>query len=431
MAQNQNEADVKIDLFTNENVLRRSAQSFTSMKILRTGRDVISKLFQENVQFPNVEKLCFHDGYFNDSVTRFATCFPTLKCLEFDQTTVQNRKCIEQYIPTLKQLTVFNNLLLENGQIFLVNNVRKAIQLNPQLEGIKFRCDAFQSNVFEVIQLLRFINEYLQRLNYLGIHFSVDNFNGLRRPIVFKNVTKAMLYVEAFNFIWIPNNINSPVKFEQLLELEMFSYDIYTDDCIYFAIKNQLLEKLKLEFHWFVEGNDEEHIIPDILYEDDQNNGQTTGNEGGDSGHSIEDDDVEEEDDVVEEEYDDVEEEDEDDEEIQYECSLEPFIKLTESLPHLKELSIGPITKFVGEYVVKILSAGKALNKLHIKLRYPLIHSPYTSYGVKKIEEEMSFIQTNFGDWSHQVEFKFSQKPDSQNKFRVANFVFERNGHST
>lgn len=409
MAQNQNEVNVTVRLFTDENILRRSAQSLTSIKILPSGREVIAKLFQENVQFPNLEKLCFYNGYFNDSITRFTERFPKLQRLEFDRTTVQNRKCIEQYVPTLKHLTVFNNLLLENGHIFSVQNVRKAIQLNPQLEGIEFRCDGFNCNVTEVIQLFRFIGEHLQRLDYIGIHFSVDNFNGLTSPIVFKTVTKAMLHVEVYDFKWGPIDMNSPVGFEKLLELEMLSYDIYTDDCNDFAIKNQLLERLKLEFHWTTEDSDEENIIPDdILYEDDENNGQITSNE----------------DDMGDDEDDEG-----DDEKIQCECSLKPFIKLTESLPRLKQLSIAPITKFVGEYVVKILSAGIALNKLHIKLRYPLNGRPNTRYaGVKKIEEEMNFIRNNFGgsDWSHQVEFKFKQTPGSGNKFRVANFVFQR-----
>lgn len=418
MAKNQNEAaDVTVNSFTDENDLRRSAQSITGMKVSKSGSEVMSILLQENVQFPNVEKLCFYNGCFNDSVTRFATSFPTLKSLEFDRTTVENRTCIEQYIPTLKHLTVLNNLLIGNGRIFSVENVHRAVQLNPQLEGIKFRCDAFQCTATEVIQLLRFISERLQHLNFIGIHFSVDNYNNLKSPIVFKNVTKAMLYVEAYDFRWGPINMNSPVAFPLLLELDMFSYDIYTDDCINFAIKNQFLEKLKLEFQWITEDSDEEeNIIPEyILYDEAE-----------------EDEDSEDSEDYVDEDGED--DDDDDDERNQPECRLEPFNKLAESLPQLKELSIGPITKFVGQDVVKILSAGKALTMLHIKLRYPLNHSPYVRYvGVKTIEREMSFIRNNLGDadWSHTVEFKFKETARFENKFRVANFIFQRNSHSS
>ncbi len=430
----ENQSVVTVNCFTSKTALRHSEDTITCMKIKSSGRAIISELTgePEQLQFSNIEKLYFDRGYFSDSVTRFIAGLQKLKVLEFDHTTVQNPKCIEQYIPTLEHLTVFNDLLLDNGCIFTVENVKRAIQLNPQLKGMRFRCDAFhplpdRRNTPSVIRMLQLMSEKLQHLQYLGIHFSVDYYNDLKEPIVFNSVTQAMLYVQAYDFRWNPTEMNFPIAFVQLRELEIFSYDIYTDDCVDFAMKNDSLEKLKFHFHWKSESDDEESFLGyNILYEeDDEINKKANADQGfSNSNSQVDDDSYSDDDDEDSDEYDE-----DDDEQLQYDCHLSPFIKLTKQLPSLKELSIGPITKFSGEDIVTVLTTGKALEKLHIKLRYPLHHRRDARYaGVTKIEQQLLLVKGNDAlkaDWSGQVEFKF--KPGSESEFRIANLIFQRN----
>lgn len=96
-----------VHAFTDENVIRCSEQSIRSLKILHFGKAVILKFVQGKVSkseipFSNVEKLCFHDGYFHDIILPEKYC-PLARAENFG---IRSNNCIE---PKMHR-TTFSNI---------------------------------------------------------------------------------------------------------------------------------------------------------------------------------------------------------------------------------------------------------------------------------------------------------------------------------
>lgn len=233
-----------------QSVMKYCAKSVTEIIFTNADRFAFNQI--EKKPFESVREVAFIKCALGQFIFEFNKWFPNARLLEFlktDVVTVTDTKCIEQNLPKLEHLGIFNEMRHRDSvcDAFSNRNLEATIELNSQLISLTLVHENIHRGIKITPTLLAFINEKLPLLDSLHLHIFgwTHEYVFPEHQVHFKNLRKMKFLVnvaEAFSHIEISTRLPAKIK--------LISNKKLNHHCAVFLSKNKHWKEIAFHGAW-------------------------------------------------------------------------------------------------------------------------------------------------------------------------------------